>query len=84
MAGPVNLVAPNPASNRDFSKALGRVPCRPSLLRLPALAVKTMFGEMGEALLLAGQYVEPCALAAAGFRWDHPELAPALRFLLGR
>lgn len=82
--GPVNLVAPNPAPQRDFARTLGAVLGRPALLPLPAFAVKTLMGQMGRELLLASQRVAPAQLEALGFRFTHPELEGALRAALGR
>ena len=63
----MRAVAPAACSNRDFGRALGSVLGRPACAPLPAVAVKAMFGEMGERLLLEGAYVAPGALRAAGF-----------------
>lgn len=84
LSGPVNAVAPAPVSNAEFARTLGAVLARPAVLPLPAFAVRLLFGEMGEELLLASARVEPHRLQAAGFRFRFPELEPALRFLLGR
>lgn len=84
LAGPVNLVAPNPVTNREFTKTLGRVLGRPTIFPVPAFAAKLAFGEMAEALLLASTRVAPTALEAAGFEFQHPQLEPALRHLLGK
>ncbi len=81
-AGPFNLTAPSPATNRDFSRALGRALRRPSLLPVPALALRLLFGEMA-GLLLTGQRAMPQRLQEIGYRFRHPELEPALRDLLG-
>jgi NAD dependent epimerase/dehydratase family enzyme len=82
--GPVNAVGPNPVSNREFGKALGRALRRPAIAPLPALAVRAFFGEMGETLILQGARVLPGALQRAGFEWQLPDLDAALRFELGR
>jgi uncharacterized protein (TIGR01777 family) len=82
LAGPVNLVSPNPATSAQFTKALGRALRRPTVFPLPAFAVKTMFGEMGEAVLLDGQRVLPGRLLDAGFTFARPDLEPALRHAL--
>jgi hypothetical protein len=79
LAGAVNLVSPNPAVNRQFVKALGHALHRPTVFPLPGLAVKTMFGEMGEAVLLAGQRALPARLLAAGFSFAYEELDDGLR-----
>ena len=84
LAGPVNVAAPDPPRNRDFVKALGRSLGRPAVFPLPGLAVKVLFGQMGEELLLAGQRVDPGKLAASGYRFAEPELDLALRGALGR
>jgi uncharacterized protein len=83
LAGPVNATAPAPATNREFTRALGRVLGRPTLLPLPAPAVRVLMGEMGEALLLASARVLPRRLERAGFRFHHPDLEGALRAALG-
>jgi uncharacterized protein (TIGR01777 family) len=84
LEGPFNAVAPEPVSNAEFGRTLGRVLRRPAFLPLPGFAVKTLFGAMGEELLLGGAFVVPRALERAGFRFDHPSLESALRFALGR
>lgn len=82
--GPVNLVAPTPVRQADFARALGRVLRRPSALPLPAFAVKAIFGEMGQGVLLAGQRVVPKRLAETGFTFLHEDLEETLRFELGK
>jgi len=84
LAGPVNAVAPAPVTNREFTRTLGRVLGRPTLLPLPALAVRLLFGEMGQALLLDSARVLPRRLERAGFRFRHPDLDGALRAALVR
>ena len=81
--GPVNAVAPRPVSNRDFGRTLAGVLGRPAVAPLPAMAVKAMFGEMGERLLLEGAYVRPTRLEQLGFAWALPDLADAFRFETG-
>ncbi|MFN7131048.1 MAG: TIGR01777 family oxidoreductase [Myxococcales bacterium] len=81
--GPVNVSAPTPVSNRDFASTLGRVLHRPAVVPVPAAAVRLAFGEMGQALVLAGARVLPRALQATGFRFGFDALEPALRHLLG-
>lgn len=84
VAGPVNLTAPNPATNAEFTKALGRVLGRPTTI-LPMFGPRLLFGrELADSLLLTSQRVVPAALEAAGFTFSHPELEPALRAVLGR
>jgi uncharacterized protein (TIGR01777 family) len=82
--GPVNVTSPSPSTNREFATTLGRVLRRPALLPLPASAVRAMFGEMGEVMLLGGQRVVPERLDKTGFAFRYPELEAALRVELGR
>jgi uncharacterized protein (TIGR01777 family) len=83
LSGPVNVTAPNPSTNAQFSHTLGEVLHRPAVATVPEFAVKLMFGEMGEQTLLSGQRVLPRRLLDAAFRFEYPELAPALRHELG-
>lgn len=84
LSGPVNVASPKPATNREFTKALGRALSRPAFLWLPRFALRVLFGEVADAALLASMRAVPAALTADGFTFDHAELEPALRFLLGR
>lgn len=84
LAGPVNAVAPNPVTSKDFATTLGSVLSRPAIAPLPAFALKAMFGELAEATILAGQRALPKALEQSGFVFQHPTLEAALRFTLGR
>ena len=84
LAGPVNAAAPNPVTNAAFTKTLGRVLRRPTLLPLPAFGARLAFGEMADALLLASARVDPARLRDSGFRFGHPGLEDALRHVLGR
>ena len=84
LSGPVNLVAPSPATNREFTKTLGKVLFRPTLFPMPAFAARLAFGEMADELLLASTRVAPTALKRSSFRFDHAELESALRHLLGK
>ena len=84
LSGAVNVTAPNPVTNADFSHTLGDVLHRPAIATVPEFAVKLMFGEMGEETLLAGQRVLPRRLVDAGFAFDFPQLAAALRHELGK
>jgi hypothetical protein len=83
LRGPVNTVAPNPVTNREFTKTLGRVLGRPTIFPMPAFAARLVFGEMADALLLASARVVPDHLRASGYSFRHPDLEPALRRLLG-
>ena len=84
IAGPVNVTAPAAVTNTDFTKTLGRVLGRPTVLPMPAFAVRLLFGEMGQALLLEGARVRPGVLERTGYRFRQPTLEGALRHLLGR
>ncbi len=84
LSGPVNATAPGTVTNREFTKVLGKVLHRPTIAPLPGFVVKLLFGEMGEALLLEGQNVQPAKLSKAGFEFFYPELEQALRWQLGR
>jgi uncharacterized protein (TIGR01777 family) len=79
LAGPVNLMSPNPVTNLQFVKALGGALHRPTVFPLPAFAVKTAFGEMGETVLLESQRGLPARLLGAGFAFSYPELGAALQ-----
>ena len=83
-SGTYNATAPNPVTNREFSKALGRVLGRPAIVPVPKLALKARFGdELGE-VAAGGQRAVPRRAVDAGFEFHHPELEPALRDLLRR
>jgi uncharacterized protein len=82
LQGPVNAVAPEPVTNRDFSRALGRVLHRPAIMPVPAFALRLMLGEMADGLLLASDRVYPARLKASGYRFLYPELDSALQYLL--
>ena len=84
LSGPVNVAAPNPVTNAEFTHTLSRVICRPELVRVPGPALRLAFGEMAEAVMLVSQRVLPDRLEYAGFRFEHPHLEDALRALLGR
>jgi uncharacterized protein (TIGR01777 family) len=72
--GPVNLVAPNPVTSRQFAKALGRAIRRPAVLPAPGFAMKLVFGERGEEVLLFGQRALPRRLLEAGFEFTVPTI----------
>ena len=84
MRGAVNAVAPEPASNTQFTRALGAVLRRPTLVPVPAIALRALAGEMAQQLLLASTGVKPNRLLEAGFPFRTPDLVDALRFELGR
>lgn len=80
--GPVNAVAPEPADNAAFTKALGAALRRPTLIPVPAFALRAGLGEVSS-LLLDGRVVRPEAAKAFGYRFGHPAVGPALKDLLG-
>lgn len=84
LQGPVNAVAPQAVTNREFTQTLGQVLGRPTLLPLPTFAARLAFGEMADALLLASTRVEPARLQETGYPFRYPDLAGALRHLLGK
>jgi uncharacterized protein (TIGR01777 family) len=80
--GPVNVTSPAPVRNREFTSTLGRVLARPTVLPVPSLGLRLIFGEMADATLLASTRVVPQRLIALGFQFQHPALEPALRDVL--
>jgi uncharacterized protein len=80
-SGPVNATAPEPCTNRDFSRTLGRVLRRPALLPVPGFALRLLYGEMAE-VVTSGARVVPAKPLVLGYRFQQPHLAPALRSLL--
>lgn len=84
LRGPVNAVAPVPVTNRELTEALGKALSRPTLLPVPAFALRLAMGEMAAALLLASARVVPRRLEETRYRFRFPELHGALRHLLGR
>lgn len=82
LRGPVNVVTPQPVTNLEYTKTLGRVLSRPTVFAVPAFGARLAFGEMADALLLSSQRVEPARLKEAGFEFQYPELEGALRHIL--
>ncbi|MCA9267445.1 MAG: DUF1731 domain-containing protein, partial [Planctomycetales bacterium] len=82
LSGPVNVVSPQPVTNREFTKALGRALYRPTIFPLPAFVARIVLGEMADALLLASARVLPKRLKESGFEFSHPDLDGALASLL--
>lgn len=82
--GPMNATAPHPVQNSTFTTVLGRVLNRPTLIPVPALGIKGIFGEMGKALLLDGARVLPKKAQDTGYEFRYPSLEESLRFQLGR
>lgn len=85
VSGPINAVAPEPVTNRQFTKALGKVLRRPTVLPVPGFAPKLLYGgECAEALVLGSIRVVPKRLIDAGFTFQFTDLNAALRHELGR
>jgi len=84
LRGLVNAVAPAPATNAEFTRTLGRVLGRPTLVPLPAFAAHLALGEMADELLLTSQRVLPARLEASSYTFRHPTLEGALRAAIGR
>ena len=83
LAGPVNVVAPMPATNREFTAALAKALSVPAFLpAVPAFALRAMYGEMASATILASQRVRPAVLERSGFHFTHPTLESALQHAL--
>ena len=83
LTGPVNLTAPDPVTNAEFTKALGKALHRPTTV-LPMFGPRLLFGrELADTLLLSSQRIVPGVLSAAGYPYAHPDLAEALAYLLG-
>ena len=82
--GPVNLTAPNPVTNQEFTKALGRELGRPTLLPIPKFGPRALLGkELSEALLYTSHRVVPSVLESSGFTFRHPTIEVALAAVLG-
>ena len=80
-SGPVNATAPEPVTNHEFSKELGRAIHRPALAPVPGLAIRLLFGQMAE-IVTEGQNAVPRRPLELGYRYRHPELGEALRSAL--
>ena len=83
LRGPVNVVAPNPVTNAEFTRALGRALHRPAVMPVPAPALKLMFGEMADEALLASTRAVPGKLMGAGFRFEQGTIEEALAAVVG-
>ncbi len=82
LRGPVNLVAPQAVTNREFTKTLGRVISRPTIFPLPAFAARLVLGEMADDLLLSSARIAPAKLVTNGYSFKHGDLESALRAML--
>ena len=83
VSGPVNVTAPEPVTNKELSRTLGRVLRRPAFAPVPALAVKALYGDMAQ-IVTTGQRAMPGRLTELGYSFRQPELKPALRDATGR
>ncbi len=83
VSGPVNLVAPTPVTNAEFTRILARLLRRPALFPVPAPALRIVVGRMADEALLASTRVHPGRLLEQGYAFDHPTLLQALRHVLG-
>ena len=81
--GPVNVTAPEPVTNRELSKALGRVLRRPAFMPVPGFAVRTLYGQMAS-IVTTGVRMVPRRLGELGYEFQRPDLEDALRAATGR
>lgn len=84
ITGAINATAPNPVRNREFASALATTLGRPAVVPMPSFAVKLLFGQMGDELLLQGKRVIPRKLQDSGFNFQYPFLQPALMDVLAK
>lgn len=84
LTGPVNVVSPSPVTNAEFTRVLGHVLHRPTIVPLPAFAARLALGEMGDALLLASTRVQPRKLLESGYTFRFPDLEASLKGVLGK
>ncbi len=84
LSGPVNLAAPNPVTNAEFTRTLASVLRRPAFAPMPRLLMKVILGEMADSLLFSSAKAVPAKLRQAGYQFHYSELEPALRTLLSR
>ena len=83
-SGVYNLTAPQPVTQKQYAKTIGKVLRRPAFAPAPGFVMKILFGEMRKSLILDGQRVYPKRLLASGYTFEHETLEPALRDALGR
>ena len=84
VSGPINVCSPNPATNAEFTKTLGRVLSRPTVFFVPAPAARVALGGVADELLLASKRMVPARLEETGYGFRYPDLEGALRHLLTR
>lgn len=80
--GPVNMVSPEPVTNREFTKTLGAILNKPTVMKMPAFVARAVFGQMGTELVLSSTRVKPSVLLSKGFRYKHRDIDSALRHCL--
>ena len=78
LRGAINGTSPNPVTNKNFTKTLGRVLKRPTILPMPVVVIKLLMGQMGEELLLAGKKILPVKVLDAGYKFKYEVLEEAL------
>jgi hypothetical protein len=83
VSGAVNVTAPEPVTNRDFARALGRAMHRPALVPVPSIALKLLLGEMATPLILEGQRAIPARAKQMGFHFRYPDIDQAFRGIFG-
>jgi uncharacterized protein (TIGR01777 family) len=79
ISGPINLVSPHPVTNYEFTKTLGRIVQKPTVMRMPAFVAKTVFGRMGVELVLSSTRVLPKLLLDKNYLFQAPDLGKSLR-----
>lgn len=84
LSGAINVTAPNPLRNIDFTRIVASVLHRPAVFPVPALAMRILLGEMADALVLASERVVPERLLQAGYRFQYPEFEAALRVVVNQ
>lgn len=80
--GPINAGTPNPVTNKEFTKTLGRVLNRPTIVPMPAFAARIVLGEMADELLLSSTRMIPQKLLQSGYAFQYPHLEDALRAII--
>ncbi len=84
LSGPLNGTAPEPVTNREFTRALGAALHRPAILPVPRWPLHLLMGQFADELLFSGQRVVPAAALASGFRFSYPQIGPAFAAIVGR
>ena len=84
VSGPVNLTGPDPVTNADFTKELGRQVHRPTVLPVPSFALTLALGEFGRSSVVGGQRALPVRLQESGYAFTHTDLASALQAALSQ